>query len=195
MLKDLLELFFTFFKIGAITFGGGLAMLPILDRELVEKKHWATNEELLDYYAISQSTPGVIAVNVSTFIGHKRKGIAGGIFATAGVVAPSLIIITLIAEFLSNFEDIVWVQKALLGINVAVTALLTYSVIKLSKKTLVRWWSFLFFAGAFVAIYFFDVHSIIVVLTAALAGIAIAFFSGSLKDGESAQKPAHEDKE
>ncbi len=175
MIKDLFDLFFTFFKIGSITFGGGLAMLPILEKELIERKKWTTSEELLDYYAISQCTPGVIAVNVSTFIGHKKRGIPGGIIATLGVVTPSIIIITLIAEFISNFESIEWIQKALRGINVSVAALLTYSVINLCKKTLKKWYSVIFYLAAFSLIYFFKVHSVIVILSAISLGVILHF--------------------
>lgn len=108
-MKDYLELFLTFAKIGVTTFGGGYAMLPILQREVVEDKKWVSNEEIVDYFAIGQCTPGIIAVNVATFVGKKRKGIAGGILATLGVVFPSLIIITVIAAVISNFMDILWV--------------------------------------------------------------------------------------
>lgn len=181
---ELLELFAVFFKIGLFTFGGGLAMLPLLERELTSKRSWASSEELLDYYAIAQSTPGIIAVNVATFIGFKRKKIIGGIVATAGMVTPSLIIITIIAEFISNFEDIVWVQKALAGINVAVAALLTYSVFTFAKKTIKTWWSFLLYAASFSAVYFFHVHTVIVILSAALVGILIALVTGKLKKDE-----------
>ena len=111
MLKKLLELYFTFFKIGSITFGGGLTMLPILERELIDSRKWITSEELLDYYAIAQSTPGIIAVNVSTFVGHKQAGIPGAFFATLGMISPSIIIITLIAEFIASFDSIPWVKR------------------------------------------------------------------------------------
>lgn len=177
MLRDLWELYITFFKIGSITFGGGLAMLPILERELVEKKSWVTNEEILDYYAIGQSTPGIIAVNVATFVGFKKQGAAGGIAATLGMISPSIIIITIIAEFISSFESIVWVQKALKGINVAVASLLTYSVINLCKKTIKKWYSAIVFLAAFSSIYFFKCHTIAVILTAALAGTLFYFIS------------------
>ena len=132
----LAQLFFTFAKMGAMTFGGGYAMLPILQREVVEKKGWATEEELSDYFAVGQCTPGIIAVNTATFIGYKEAGILGGIFATLGVVFPSIVIITLIAAFLSNFADIPAVQHALGGVNAAVVALIAASVIKLGKSTL-----------------------------------------------------------
>ena len=112
MKNEYLDLFLTFARIGGLTFGGGYAMLPILQREVVEKRGWATENELSDYYAIGQCTPGIIAVNVATFIGNKRKGVLGGIIATFGVVFPSLVIITLIAAFLQNFADLEIVKHA-----------------------------------------------------------------------------------
>ena len=129
--KVYFTLFGLFFKMGAVTFGGGYAMLPILERELVDNRDWVTKDELLDYYAIGQSTPGIIAVNVATFVGYKRRGVSGAIAATAGIVSPSLIIIMILATFISNFAEITWVQKALKGINVVVGALLVQSVISM----------------------------------------------------------------
>ena len=130
------DLFLTFAKVGVCTFGGGYAMLPILQREVVEKKGWATDGELTDYFAVGQCTPGIIAVNTATFIGYKYKGIPGGVLATLGLVFPSLVIITAIAAFLSSFADIPVVQHALAGINAAVVALIASSVQKLGKSTL-----------------------------------------------------------
>ena len=138
-LLELWQLYFTFFKIGAVTFGGGLAMLPILERTLIDKLKWTTKEDLMDYYAIGQVTPGIIAVNVATFIGFNKQGILGGIVATAGVVSPSVIIITVIAFFLETFSEIIWVQKALKGINVAVAALLTSILWKFIKGATKYW--------------------------------------------------------
>lgn len=135
-MKQLLDLFVSFFKIGLFTFGGGYAMLPILQREVVEKKGWATDGELTDYFAVGQCTPGIIAVNTATFIGYKYKGVWGGILATLGVVFPSLIIITAIAAFLANFAEYAVVRHALAGINAAVVALIASSVLKLGKTTL-----------------------------------------------------------
>ena len=192
---ELFNLFFTFFKIGAVTFGGGYAMLPILERELITKRKWTTSEQILDYYAIGQSTPGIIAVNVSTFIGHKRRGVTGAIAATVGMVTPSIIIITIIALFIHNFESITWVQKALNGINVSVAALLTYSVYGFAKKSIKNWWGALIYIAAFVAVYFFRVSSIFVVLSAAAVGILIHFIlkvisakSEGIKSSESGQE-------
>lgn len=159
-------------------------MLPFLERELVEKKKWSTSEELLDYYAISQVTPGVIAVNVSTFVGFKKRGIPGGIFATLGVATPSLIIISVIAVFIQNFEHILWVQKALSGINVAVAALLTYAVVNFAKKTIKKWWHVIFYLASFCLMYFLKVNTVIIVLSAAILGVLIAWLSGGLKKVE-----------
>ena len=142
-----LDLFLTFARVGACTFGGGYAMLPILQREIVEKKGWATDEELTDYFAIGQCTPGVIAVNTATFIGHKLKGPLGGVSTTLGVVFPSLVIITLVAGFLSSFAQYPIVQHALAGVNACVVALIASSVLKLGKSTLKNKASWCIFAA------------------------------------------------
>lgn len=181
-LKNLFDLYWTLFKIGAFTFGGGIAMLPILERELADKRHWTTEDELLDWYAIGQSTPGVIAVNVSTFIGYKRAGVIGGIVGTAGMVTPSLIIITLIALFIGNFSEIALVQKALTGINVAVASLLTYAVWNFMKKTLRGIMAVVLFIISFVAIFIFNVNTVFVILASAVFGIVIAGLRGNLNN-------------
>lgn len=132
-----LDLFWTFAKIGVCTFGGGYAMLPILQRELVEKRGWATEEQLSDYFAIGQCTPGIIAVNTATFVGHSRKGNAGGVVATLGLVFPCIIIIMLIAAFLQNFAHLSVVVHAFNGVRACVCALILSSVLKLRKSTVV----------------------------------------------------------
>ena len=134
-----LDLFLTFAKIGVCTFGGGYAMLPIMQRELVENKGWTTEDQLADYYAVGQCTPGVIAVNSATFVGSAKAGIAGGIIATLGVVFPSIVIILVIAAFLSNFMHIQWVIHAFDGIRAGVVALILTSVIKLFKGAVKDW--------------------------------------------------------
>lgn len=134
-MNEYLQLFLTFAQVGVCTFGGGYAMLPILQREVVEKRGWATAEELADYFAIGQCTPGVIAVNTATFVGAKRKGSLGGVIATLGVVFPSVVIITLIAAFLRNFAHIPAVGHAFAGVRAAVVALIASSVLKLAKTT------------------------------------------------------------
>ena len=131
-----LDLFLTFAKVGVCTFGGGYAMLPILQREVVEKTGWATDEELTDYFAIGQCTPGVIAVNTATFIGQKLKGVAAGITATLGVVFPSLVIITVLAAFIQNFAHLPAVIHAFAGVRACICALILSSVIKLGKTSL-----------------------------------------------------------
>ncbi|WP_297020430.1 chromate transporter [uncultured Dialister sp.] len=134
-MKLLIQLFLIFAKMGAVTFGGGYAMLPILQREVVDNHHWATDEELMDYYALGQVTPGMIAVNVATFIGLKLKGFWGGLFATIGVITPSMIIITVIALFLTQFEENPYVVHAFTGIRACVCILILDAVIKLGKKS------------------------------------------------------------
>ena len=171
----LLELFAVFFKIGAVTFGGGLAMLPILESELTEKRNWVTKETLLDYFAIGQMTPGIIAVNVATFIGYTHAGILGGCIATLGVVAPSLVIISVIASFLESFAQIVWVQKALMGINIAVAALLCKVVVTFIKKIL-DWRKLLLFAAAFTAIVVFHAPTVLVVVSSLVLGLVVYAF-------------------
>lgn len=176
-IRTLLDLFITFAKMGAVTFGGGLAMMPIMQKELIEKKRWMTEEELIDYYAIGQSTPGVVAINVSTFIGCKQMGTAGGVVATMGMVFPSLVVITLIARFLQSASDFPIAQKALRGINVSVAALLTSVVVKFSKKTVRNFLGAACMALSFALIFFLKVPSFAIILGSALIGVAIFFVS------------------
>jgi len=168
--KTYISLFASFFKIGLVTFGGGLAMLPILKRDLVDSKGWLTEDEILDYFAIGQSTPGIIAVNVATFVGYKRAGIIGSVFSTSGIVFPSLIIISLIAAFVSNFNELVWVQKALKGINVAVSVLLVKAVFSFGKKTVFDLCTFLIAALSFVLMFVFKVQGVWIVIGSAFLG-------------------------
>ena len=133
-MKELFNLFFVFARIGAFTFGGGYAMLPMIQKEIVESRKWASDEEIMNYYAVGQCTPGVIAVNTATFIGYKLRRIPGAIFATLGVIFPSVVIITIIAAFISNFTHIEAVPHALAGINVVVSVLVLNAVIGLWKK-------------------------------------------------------------
>lgn len=172
-MKIYLELFLTFAKIGGFTFGGGIAMLPMLQKELVEKKQWATGEELMDYYAIGQCTPGIIAVNTATFVGHKIKGISGGIAATLGMVFPSLVIITVIAAFIANFQDIEAVQWAFGGIRAAVVALILSSVIKLAKKSVVDFPTAAMFAAVAVLSAATNVSPVIFVIISGALGILL----------------------
>lgn len=170
-MKKLIELFLVFAKIGGMTFGGGYAMIPILERELVENRGWTSSEELMDYYAVGQCTPGIIAVNTATFIGNKLYGIPGGIAATLGVVFPSLVIITLIAGILSNFADIPAVKSAFAGVRVCVCVLIFNAVIKLWKSAVVDRGALLLCLLVFGLSMFLDLSPIIFVVLCALGGI------------------------
>ena len=174
-LKDLFTIYFAFFKVGAFTFGGGLAMMPMLQKELIEKKQWLTEEELIDYYAVGQSTPGIIAVNVATFVGYKRAGILGGIFGTLGIISPSLIIIMILANLINSISDYPIVQKALTGINVAVAALLTSVIINFAKKTIKNVWNAIFMLISFLLIFALKVPSFIVILFGLATGVILTF--------------------
>lgn len=173
MVKNLLSLFLTFAKIGVMTFGGGLTMLPLLTKEIVEKKKWATEEELLDYYAVGQCTPGIIAINTATFIGYYQAGILGGIFATLGMVTPSVLIIIAVAAALQQFMEYPVVASALMGIRAVVCALLSHTVITLAKKSLVDIVTAMIFIIGFVLCFVFDITPILVVIVGAIIGIAV----------------------
>jgi chromate transporter len=181
------DLFLTFFKMGCVTFGGGYAMLPVIERELVRKKQWADSEEIMDYYAIGQVTPGVIAVNVSTFIGYKLKGIFGGVLATLGFVLPSLIIITVIAAFLQNFADLPLVRRAFTGIRVAVGALILDAVIRLFKGAVKDPRALGLCIAAFGLSAFVKASPVLIVLTAGLLGFLLYRPRG--RTGGPADKP------
>lgn len=177
-MKLCFKLFLIFAKIGAMTFGGGYAMLPILQREIVDKYKWATEEEVMDYFAIGQCTPGIIAVNTATFIGQKTKGVLGGIFATLGLVFPSLVIISILAGVIETFSDITWVQNAFGGIRVCVCVLILNSVVKLSKKAIIDKITLLIFLAVMLASFFTDLSPVIFILIAAIAGILVKNIGG-----------------
>ena len=173
MLHDLWQLFLVFFRTGAFTFGGGYAMLPILEREFVTERGWITSEDMLNYVAIGQSTPGLIAVNMATFIGYRRCGFWGSLVATLGIITPAIIIITIIAAFISNFSEYVYVQKALAGINVAVAVILVSAVWDLGKKSVTDMIGLALAFIAFFAVVAFDVNSIWLILFALVVGISV----------------------
>ncbi len=176
-MKTILQLFLAFAKIGAVTFGGGYAMLPILQRDIVAKYGWATEEEIMDYFAIGQCTPGIIAVNTATFIGYKQKGILGGIFATLGVVFPSLVIISIIAAFITNFAELPIVIHAFNGIRVCVCVLIFNAVIKLAKGALVDKWTYVIFVVVLILSLVLDVSAAILVVAAGVVGLLIKRFT------------------
>lgn len=173
MVKKLLLLFLTFSKIGSMTFGGGLTMLPLLTKEIVEKHKWATEEQLLDYYAVGQCTPGIIAVNTATFIGYYQAGVLGGIFATIGMVTPSIIIIIAVAALLQQFMEYQIVASALMGIRAVVCALLSHTVITLAKKSLVDIVTVILFIVGLVLSFVFDITPIISVIIGGVCGVII----------------------
>ena len=167
------DLFLTFAKVGVMTFGGGYAMLPILQREVVENKSWATEEELTDYFAIGQCTPGIIAVNTATFIGQKNKGVTGGIIATLGLVFPSLIIISLLAGVITTFSHLAWVNHAFGGIRVCVCVLILNAVVKLFKKAVIDAPTMVIFLVVALGSFFTAISPVAFVLAAAALGIAL----------------------
>ena len=192
-----LDLFWTFARIGVCTFGGGYAMLPILQRELVEKRGWASEEELSDYFAIGQCTPGIIAVNTATFVGHKQKGAAGGVTATLGLVFPCLVIIMVIAAFLQNFAELPVVVHAFNGVRACVCALILSSVLKLRKSSVVDGPTTAIFVAVLVlavvgnfvtmpegpagAVLGFVTSPIVLVVAAGVAGLCIRAAKGGLR--------------
>lgn len=165
------ELYMSFFRIGGLTFGGGLAMLPMLKREVVEDRKWCTEEEVLDMYAIGQCTPGIIAVNTATYVGYKQAGFVGGLCATLGVISPSIIIISLIASILQNFIHLPAVVHALAGIRVVVCALMINTVITMVKKGVVDKLGAVLFAGGFLLACFTPVPTAVIIILAGAIGV------------------------
>jgi len=189
--KELCKLWWAFVKIGGLTFGGGLTMLPMLEHELVEKNGWITEEELLDCYAIGQCTPGIIAINTATFVGYKREKVLGGIFSTLGMVTPSLIIITAIAACLNQFMDNVWFQHAMMGIRGVVCALLMNTVITLGKKSLKNVFCWILHAVVLLVGLFLKVPTVVLVLASAAVGIIFELIkSARAKKAEAKKEPA-----
>lgn len=179
-MKELFELYCAFFRIGGLTFGGGLTMLPMLKHELVEKKGWVTEEELLDYYAVGQCTPGIIAVNVSTFIGYKRRGVIGAIFSTLGMISPSLIIVSILAMFLEQFLSNETIKHAVGGIKIVVCALMVGTVVTMAKKTVKNVLCGIICVAACLLALFTEIPTVLVVVLAAIVGI-ISLKMGGLK--------------
>ncbi|MDE7260599.1 MAG: chromate transporter [Oscillospiraceae bacterium] len=167
------DLFLTFAKVGVMTFGGGYAMLPILQREVVENRGWATEEELTDYFAIGQCTPGIIAVNTATFIGQKNKGISGGIVATLGLVFPSLVIISLLAGVITTFSHLAWVNHAFGGIRVCVCVLILNAVAKLFKKAVIDVPTTVIFLAVLLGSFFTPLSPVVFVVAAAVLGVVL----------------------
>ncbi|MCI9339280.1 MAG: chromate transporter [Dorea sp.] len=174
--KKICDLYISFFKIGGLTFGGGLAMLPMLQREVVKKHQWCTEEELLDIYAIGQCTPGIIAVNTATYVGYQQAGFLGSVAGTLGMVSPSLIIICLVASILQNFIHMPAVLHALAGIRIVVCALMLNTVFTMAKKGIIDKLGALVFVTAFLLACFTPVPTALVIVLAGLTGIIAKHF-------------------
>ena len=191
-MKDLLELYWTYLKIGCVNFGGGYAMLPLLERELVNKKGWVTLDELRDYFAIGQCTPGVIALNVSTFVGQKRKGVAGAIAAMLGFLTGPIAIILVLAAFLRNFAELEAVQHAFAGIRVCVCVLIIQAVLRLWKKSVVDSFTLtlyvvilaLFSLSSFTSLLPVKIPAAVRVILAGLAGLAASLIKNKKNAGK-----------
>ena len=178
-MNEYLDLYTTFVKIGCVTFGGGYAMLPILERELVDKRHWTTMDDLRDYFSIGQCTPGIIALNVSTFIGEKKKGVPGALLATTGFLTGPIIIILIIATFLTNFADQPIVQHAFAGIRVCVCVLIVQAVLRLWKTSVVDGFTLflylvIFVLNAFSGVLPVRVPAAVLVIIAGVAGVLMS---------------------
>jgi len=180
-MKEYLELYWAFFRIGGLTFGGGLSMLPMLKYELVEKKKWIEEEILLDCYAVGQCTPGIIAVNTATYVGYIRKKLSGAIVATAGMITPSIVMITILCMFLNNFLDNKWVQHGLMGIKGVVCALMLNTVITLAKKSLVSPICIIVGVAALFLALLTNIPTVLIVIAAAILGVFYEKFKGEKK--------------
>jgi chromate transporter len=179
---NIFSLFLTFLKIGAFTFGGGYAMIAVVQREVAEKKHWVTDEEILDMIAISESTPGPYAINSATFVGYRVAGFWGAAAATLGTVLPSLIVITAISYFLNQFESYKIVKYAFTGIRAGVAALVIKALINMSKQCPKNMVSYILVALAFVAVTFFDISAILIIACGGVFGLIFYLFFN--KEGE-----------
>lgn len=182
MPKELWIIFKTFFKMGAVTFGGGYAMLPILRREIVEKYKWMSEEQVMDFYAISQGLPGIIAINVAVFIGYTRQRVLGAITAAFGMVTPSVVIITIIAMFLSNFQDNVYVRHALSGVSVCVCALILDAVVGMWKKGVKDKFGIFLFTMMLLIMTFTSISPILLVIVSAISGIVYKRYLSNKED-------------
>ena len=171
MVKELLKIFLTFFKIGAFTFGGGYAMIPLIQREAVEKHHWVTDEDILDIVAIAESTPGPIAINAATFVGYQTRGYAGAVAATLGVVLPSFVIILGISYLLRQFQDLKAVAYAFNGIRVGVLVLMLKALLKMFKTNRKSVVAYIIMGASFVLTAFLKVNTFLVIILCAITGL------------------------
>lgn len=169
--RNLWQLFSTFFRIGAFTFGGGYAMIPLIQKEMVENKKWISDEDILEIVAIAESTPGPIAINTATFVGYRVGGFWGALCATMGVVIPSFVVISIIAFFLRQFQDYKGVQYAFWGIRAGVLALILKALWSMYKSAPKGWVSYVVMAAAFVLVAVFNVNILFVIIGCAIFGL------------------------
>ena len=172
-MKAYFELLATFLKIGALTFGGGYAMIPVVERELIRKKGWIDMEEVMNYYAVAQVTPGVIGVNLSTFVGCKLKGPAGGVLATVGFVLPGIALVAAAAVCLERFAELPAARHAFAGIRVAVGALILDTVIKLAKGIFKDLKSLVMYGAVFALSFVWGVSPALLVFASVMAGLLV----------------------
>lgn len=170
----LFNIFSTYLKVGFLAFGGGYAMLPILEKEFVVRRQWLTDAELLADFAIANSLPGIIAVNTATFLGYRLKGIKGGLVAALGMIIPSILIITIIAAFFQNFADIPWVQRAFHGLNIAIIVLLVDTIVKMWRRGIRDIITFIIFAAVIITYLLTGLNPVIFVILGAIAGLTLA---------------------
>ena len=187
-LKELLLYYWTWFKVGLFTFGGGYAILPMIDKEVIQKHHWAEYEEVMDYYAIGQSLPGFIAVNTAVFVGNKAAGVKGAIASALGVISPSIILITLIATLLTGFQDIPVINHALNGIRIGVCMLMVATIVQLWKSSIKSITGLVICVVAFVLAYIVGINVALLVILSAAAGIILKAVSEKRKTKADAKK-------
>ena len=166
-----IKLFLTFLKIGAFTFGGGYAMIPLITRETVEHHNWIEEKDILDIVAIAESTPGPIAVNAATFVGYRVGGVVGAFCATFGVVLPSFVIIYLISFILRQFQEMKVIQYAFEGIRAGVLALLIKALVSMYKQVPKNMFSYIIMGTSFIAAAFLDINALLIIIACAIAGI------------------------
>ncbi len=183
-LKNILILFFSFLKIGTFTFGGGYAMIPLIDREIVEKRKYIDGKDLIEMVAVSESTPGPVAINIATFVGYKIDGFLGALATTLGVVLPSFLIIILISYFLRQFESIEIVKYAFNGIRIAVAALIFKALLSLWKQSPKGILPYIIISAAFLSVAFFGVNAIVVIIASACLGLAGSLLAAGGKTGK-----------
>lgn len=172
------ELYMAFFRIGGFTIGGGYVMLPMMQKEVVDTKGWVTDEDMVNYYALGSTVPGVIAINTATMVGYKKRGIQGALASTAGMITPSLVIIMFIAAFLARFQEYSVVQSAFNGIRVAVFSIMVMAVVRIGKKVIKDWLGWALAIGAFMVVALMGMSPIYVILAMIILGIVMSLRKG-----------------